>query len=190
MFSVVIATRDSARPLLATLTMLVPGALRGVVREVIVADAGSTDATIEIADAAGCTVLASAAPLGERLSAAAGMARARWLMFLRPGALLEMTWLDEIVLFIEAAESNGRLGAAAFRRSTAAGVTRPVVEAMLLLPGLRRLSRPHPDQGLVISAARYKSVGGHRPGAHDPEADLLARIGRRRITILHSAARR
>jgi glycosyltransferase involved in cell wall biosynthesis len=190
MLSVVIATRDNARSLATTLAMLVPGAMRGIVREVIVADGGSTDATVEIADATGCNVLVSMAPLGGRLAAAAGTARARWLMFLRPGTLLEMTWLDEIVPFIEEAEADGGARTAAFHGLGADAGGYPGMKAVSSLLRLRSFARPHPDQGLVISVSRYKALRGHRPGAADPERDLLARIGRRHIVVLHSIARR
>src|SRR6266436_4452549 len=60
MLSVVIATHNSERALLPTLAALVSGAAAGFVREVIVADAGSRDATTAIADGAGCRVLVSA----------------------------------------------------------------------------------------------------------------------------------
>ena len=80
--SVVIATHDSERPLLPTLAALVPGAAAGAVREVIVADAGSRDATAEIADVAGCRLLVSDRPRGARLKAAAATARSGWLLFL------------------------------------------------------------------------------------------------------------
>ena len=60
MLSVVIATHNSERALLPTLAALVQGAAAGIVREVIVADAGSRDATTAIADGAGCRVLVSA----------------------------------------------------------------------------------------------------------------------------------
>jgi len=53
MLSVVIATHESERALLPTLSALVAGAAAGLVREVIVADAGSRDATVAIADGRG-----------------------------------------------------------------------------------------------------------------------------------------
>ena len=59
MLSVVIATHDSERVLLPTLAALVAGVPTGLVREVIVADADSRDATAAIADGAGCRVLSS-----------------------------------------------------------------------------------------------------------------------------------
>src|SRR5262249_41007290 len=60
MLGVVIAPHDSERGLLPPLAALVAGAAAGIVREVIVADAGSRDATAAIADGAGCRVLVSA----------------------------------------------------------------------------------------------------------------------------------
>src|SRR5262249_56011286 len=101
MLSVVIATRDSERALLPTLAALVQGAAAGIVREVIVADAGSRDATAAIADRAGCRVLASTQGRGARLKAAAEAARAPWLLFLRPGVVLDATWVDETRRFVE-----------------------------------------------------------------------------------------
>ena len=67
MLSVVIATENAERTLVPTLAALVPGAMAGLVREVIVADAGSSDATAIIADAAGCRIDVTQAPRGERL---------------------------------------------------------------------------------------------------------------------------
>ena len=57
MISVVIPTHESERLLAHTLAALVPGALDGVLREVIVADAGSKDGTAKVADVAGCRFL-------------------------------------------------------------------------------------------------------------------------------------
>ena len=76
MISVIIATNESERPLLPTLAALVPGAMAGIVSDVIVADAGSHDGTAAVADVAGCRFMVMPGPLGTRLSAAAASARA------------------------------------------------------------------------------------------------------------------
>lgn len=191
MLSVIIPTLNSERVLALTLSVLIPGAVSGLVREVMVADGGSIDKTLEIADGAGCAVLASGAPLGGRLHAAAAAARSSWLMFLRPGTVLEPSWLDEATRFINDAELAGDFRiAAVFRKSVSAQARQPVIlEALALLTfGLFR--RVHPDQGLLIGTGLYKEVGGHRAAAADPETDLLARIGRQRILMLRSGARR
>jgi glycosyltransferase involved in cell wall biosynthesis len=190
MLSVIIPTLNSERELAPTLLVLIPGAMSGLVREVTIADGGSTDKTLEIADGAGCAVLASPAPLGHRLHAAAAAARSPWLMFLRAGTVLEASWLEEATRFVSEAElaGNGRT-AAVFRKSVSAQARQPVIREALALLKFGLLRRVHPDQGLLLGMGLYKEVGGHREAA-DPESDLLARLGRRRILMLRSGARR
>ena len=191
MLSVIIPTLNNERVLVPTLAMLVSGAMSGIVREVTIVDGGSTDATLEIADVAGCAVLAPSGPLGGRLHAAAAAARSPWLMFLRAGTVLDATWLDETARFIEDADLPGAPRAAAvFRKSVSARAAYPVIFEALSLLKFGLFGRAHPDQGLLIDARLYNKVGGHRETAADPEADLLARLGRRRILMLRSGARK
>src|SRR5262249_9119781 len=153
-----------------------------VVREVIVADAGSQDATAEVADYAGCRLLVSQDSIGARLRAAAASARAPWLMFLNPGTLLDATWIDDTVRFAEGDGSR----AAAFRprRGAAPAWVRGGGVALL---GLALGGRPHRAQGLLTAKTLYDSVGGHHDRA-DAESDLLRRLGGRRIAMLRSTA--
>src|SRR5450759_554110 len=127
MLSAIISTHESERVLVPTLAALVPGATAGLLGEVIVADAGSRDATAEVADVAGCRFMASSEPLGARLKAAAASTRTPWLMFLRAGCVLEQGWVEAATRFIEATDrlDNGR-----------AAVFRPPGVADLLRPGL------------------------------------------------------
>jgi glycosyltransferase involved in cell wall biosynthesis len=188
MLSVVIATQDSERTLVPTLAALVAGAVAGVVREVIVADSGSGDASAEIAEGAGCRVLISSEPQGARLKAAAAVARAPWLLFLAPGLVPDSTWIDECKRFIEQAElgQTADQRAAGFREVSA--TFRPMlVEALALLlaaVGGRRL-RAH---GLLIARSLYDRLGAHRPDAAEPESDLIRRLGRRRLVLLRTGA--
>ncbi len=190
MLSVVIATSNVERTLVPTLAALVPGAMAGVVREVIVADAGSSDGTAMIADAAGCRIDVTQAPLGERLRQAAAGARAAWLLFLRPGAVLDPTWSDEARRFIEQAERGGRADAkaAAFRRTGEADTVGAAIIEALGLIGAALGTKPQPQQGLLISKALYEKSGGHLAQDADPEASFLRRLGRRRIVTLRSRA--
>jgi hypothetical protein len=185
MLSVVIATHDSERALLPTLAALVSGAAAGIVREVIVADAGSRDATTAIADGAGCRVLVSAQGRGERLKAAAEAARAPWLLFLRPGVVLDATWVDETRRFVEETELRGCSGthAAVFRAPT----VRPALLEALALLGAALGATPDASEGLVISKARYAALGGHRD-VEEPERDLRRRLRRRHVVLLHTGA--
>jgi glycosyltransferase involved in cell wall biosynthesis len=189
MLSVIIPTRNSERTLVPTLAMLVPGAVTGTVREVIIADGGSTDATAEVAELAGCAFIGSEAPLAARLRSAVKAARSPWLLFLRSGIVLDPTWVEETARCIEGAVARGSSegSAAVFRRIRAHEPGRsPVREIAALLSA--ELSGPHPDQGLMISRPHYERLGGHRDAVADPEQDLLSRIGRRHITRLQTGA--
>ena len=86
MISVLIATHDDEARLGRTLLPLVAAAVDGLVSEVIVADAGSSDATTEIADDAGCRIVSGG------LEAARAVAKAPWLLIMAPGARLQPGW--------------------------------------------------------------------------------------------------
>jgi hypothetical protein len=188
MLTVIIPTHNSERALVPTLAMLVPGVMSGTVREVIVADAGSTDATAQVVDVAGCAIMVSPAPLAARLKAAAAAARGSWLMFLRPGVVLDAAWVEEATRLIEDAAMRGNADAqaAVFRRAAAPGAQSLPRQVLALVA--TALCGPHPDQGLMLSRAAYDRIGGHRGEAADPETEMLRRIGRRRIATMRSAA--
>ena len=187
MLSVVIATQDSERVLLPTLAALVAGVPTGLVREVIIADANSRDATAAIADGAGCRVLSSNGTRGARLKAAAAAARAPWLLFFAPGTVPDITWVDETRRFIEQIELNGRGGtqAAVFRPGPT--TFRPALAEALALLWTAVGARPSAGQGLLIARTLYDALGGHRDVA-EPERDLARRLGRRRVVLLRCQA--
>jgi glycosyltransferase involved in cell wall biosynthesis len=185
MLSVVIATQDSERGVLPTLAALVAGATAGLVREVIVADANSRDATVAIADEAGCRVLVSALQRGARLKAAAGTARASWLLFLKPGVVLETSWVEETSRFIEEVElgKNALIRAAVFRAAPRRSAR---LEGLALLR-VAFAAWPDASQGLVIAKSLYDVLGGHRD-VPAPERDLFRRLGRKRLLRLRTGA--
>jgi hypothetical protein len=189
MLSVIIPTLDCERSLVPTLATLVPGAAVGTVRDVIVADGGSRDATLEVADIAGCEIMTSHAPLAVRLREATAKARASWVMFLRPGVVLDASWIDEVDRFVQQAEAHGVIDApaAAFRAVAAQGFARPLLAEAWSSLRLALGGRIAPEQGLIIPKVLYERLGRHRD-VQDPEADLLARLGRRRIVLLRSRA--
>ncbi|HVT55935.1 MAG TPA: glycosyltransferase [Xanthobacteraceae bacterium] len=184
MISVVIPALNSERVLVPLLASLVPGSAQGLLREVILADGGSTDETEKIADIAGCNFQRAPHDLGARLRAAAQSARGNWLMFLDPAARLEEGWTRELRIFLERAERLGETEkrAAAFKlvhedfRLSA----RFAAAVRIVLSG-----KPRAEQGLLISKRFYQMLGGHKDGAHAQE-QLLARIGRRRIVTLRA----
>jgi hypothetical protein len=183
MLSVLIATKDSERALVPTLAALVPGAMAGLVSEVLIADGGSRDDTATVAEHAGCNFVVMDAPLGQRLNAAVGKARAPWLLFLQPGTVLDSSWIGDTQRFAEMTPPDRQ--AAVFRRGAAvrAGLRDTL---SLLATALGRL--PRPEQGLLIAKPLHGKLGGHNETAGDPERDLIRRIGRRRLTTLPTVA--
>ncbi len=183
MLSVIIATLDSEQALVPTLAALVPGATAGVISEVLLVDGGSTDDTATVADVAGCNFMTVSGPLGERLKAAAAKARAPWLLFLRPGIILEAPWVGEARYFIEQPANSAR--AAVFQLGAPArSPWRQVWLSLATILG----AGPRPEQGLIISKRFYAEIGGHAELAAEPETDLLHRIGRRRVVTLSTSA--
>jgi glycosyltransferase involved in cell wall biosynthesis len=185
MLTVIIATHESERALVQTLAPLVSGATAGLITEVIVADAGSTDATAEVADIAGCRYIATDAAAGGRLKRAAAAARTPWLMFLRPGTVPEPGWVEAVERFIGGGTETER--AAVFRRRVDDFAEPGLAAALMALRNALFGGAPSPDQGLLIARRLYDRLGGHTAG-DDAEAALLKRLGRRRTALLAAGA--
>src|SRR5262245_16043524 len=162
MISVVIPTLNAEAGLAQTLAALVPAALDGLVREVIVADGGSTDATAGIADEAGTEFLTQSGGRGCQLAAGAERARFPWLLFLHADTVLEPGWERDAAAFMDAVDRGKRLaGAAAFRFALDDTGFRPrLLEQMVALRcALFRL--PYGDQGLLMPRQLYAEIGGY-----------------------------
>jgi glycosyltransferase involved in cell wall biosynthesis len=184
MLSVIITTHESERALVPTLAALVPGATAGLLGEVVVADAGSRDATAEVADVAGCRFISSTEPLAARLKAAAASTRTPWLLFLRAGTVPEPGWVTAADRFMEATDRlDDAARSAVFRPPAAADLLRPGLSELIAILRVALGGGPKPEQGLLVARCFYDALGGH-PEGNDPEAALLRRIGRRRIAML------
>jgi glycosyltransferase involved in cell wall biosynthesis len=187
MLSAIIATHESERALVPTLAALVPGATAGLLGEVIVADAGSRDATAEVAEVAGCRFMTSSEPLGARLKAAAASTRTPWLMFLRAGCVPEAGWVSAADRLIEASDRLDKPRAAVFRPPGIADLLRPGMAELFELLRVTLGGGAKPEQGLLIARRHYDSIGGH-PGSDGAESAILRRIGRRRLVMLPTSA--
>jgi glycosyltransferase involved in cell wall biosynthesis len=187
MLSAVIATSDSERALVPTLACLVQGVTAGILRDVIVADAGSSDQTAEVADIAGCRLIVASGPLGARLKAAAHAARGPWLLFLRAGMVLDHSWVAETVGFIADAEVSPDARAAIFRPAGPGGGMRPTFAEVFALLRFALGRRAGSEQGLLIAKSFYRQLGGHG-SEDDPETELLRRLGSRRTIVLRCLA--
>lgn len=189
MLSVVIPTLDAEEGLLRTLASLVPAAAEGIVREVVVADAGSRDGTERVAEAAGCTLVQHAGPWGERVGLGIAAARrAPWLLVLPPNVLLEGEWFREVSVFVERCERAGAADAraAAFRLAFDAYGWRARLAEGTVGVASSVFGLPLPQQGLVLARRMWDRVRRQAPIVE--HRDLVRTIGRRSIHVMRARA--
>ncbi len=189
MISVVIPTLNAEASLGETLNALIPAAVEGVVREVIIVDGGSSDHTLKIADASGATIVHAPSGRGAQLMAGAKTAKGTWLLFLHADTVLEAGWSREAAVFMERVD-RGKLQptAAAFRFALDDHSWQPrLVEAGVAFRS-SVLKLPYGDQGLLIQRALHDEVGGFHALPLMEDVDLVRRLGRRRIVTLRTAA--
>jgi len=189
MITIIIPTLNSEESLAATMSALVPGAVDGIVRDVVVVDGGSRDQTMAIVEASGAQIVNAARGRGSQLAAGVAEARSDWYLFLHADTVLERGWEQEVRAYIERVGAGARpLSAAAFRFALDdIGFLPRLLEWMV---GLRCLlfRLPYGDQGLLIPKQLYQGTGGYRALPLMEDVDLVRRIGRRRIVMLRSQA--
>ncbi len=186
MISVVIPTLDAATHLPRALAPLVDGVAHGLIKQVIIADGGSRDETLEIADAAGCDIVSAAQGRAKQLRAGAEAARGNWLLFLHADTALCQGWIEECERFIAAPRS--RMRAAAFRLAFD-DYSRPAQRVVFwarLRASLMKL--PYGDQGLLISRLLYDALGGYPDLPLMEDVELVRRIGARRLALFKTEA--
>lgn len=186
MISVIIPTLNAAEELPRCFDSLIGAVVRGIVREVIVADAGSEDDTRAIADATGAHVVRSDNARAAQFAAGARIAKSDWLLFLNPDTALEQGWDAEVESFLMQATLERPL-AAAFRLGIdgfGVGARRKETLATLraMLFGL-----PSGEQALLIPKRLYQKLNNRR-AAPIADRDLVRRVGRSRLVMLRARA--
>lgn len=153
--SIVIPTLNAEDHLPACLHGLMEGLEAGIIRELIVADGGSVDATGATAQAWGAEVLHSAPSRGGQLRRACAHAKADWLLILHADTVLQPGWSAHVQRHLAHPER-----AAWFRlQFDQTGLAAKLVAGWANLRS--RFGMPYGDQGLLISAALYARVGGY-----------------------------
>lgn len=189
MISVIIPTLNAEATLGETLSCLVPAAVEGLVKEVIVVDGGSSDATARLVDGAGATFLTAPRGRGSQLAAGAAKARFQWLLFLHADTVLEPGWEREAGTFIDRVEAGRRApSAAAFRFALDDMGFKARLLEFFVSVRCTVLGVPYGDQGLLMPAALYRQVGGYRPMPLMEDVDMVRRLGWRRLVMLRAHA--
>lgn len=188
MITVIIATRDDEEDLAHTLAALAPAAMDGIVRDVVVVDAGSRDGTLDVADAAGCAIVRGSGAAA--LMQAAETARGDWLLFLSPRSVLEAGWQAEVLAFMDrtAMAGTARTSAATFRLRRPDLGPGPRLAELFALVRTGLVAAPYGEQGLLLSRHYYRGLQGHRDLPAMADVEIARRIGRRRLTQLRAHA--
>ncbi len=182
MLSIVIPTLNCRDELVRTLAEI---DLRPPEWEVLIADGGSADGTVEAAELAGVRTIVGPAGRGTQLDAGARAASKSWLMFLHADTRPQPGWAALVEGFIK--DPSHRFRAAYFRLI----LNDPSPQARRV-EGLanwraQTFGLPYGDQGLVISSDYYEYLGGFKPLPLMEDVDLVKRIGRSRLDELPTA---
>ena len=179
--SVIIPTLNEAGALAATLAEVVgePGV------EAIVADGGSCDATLGIAEAHGARVVQAGRGRGRQMNAGAAAAAGSILLFLHADTMLPRRFGGMIA---EALDAQGVVGGAfRFRLD----VRSPGLRLVELGANLRSrwLGLPYGDQALFLRADVFRSLGGYPECPIMEDVVFVRNLRRRgRLRILRQAA--
>ncbi len=152
--SVIIPTLNAASGLERSLPALAEGLQAGLIRELVLSDGGSTDATLQIAEAAGAEILQGPASRGGQLRRGAGAAGGDWLLFLHADSVLPQGWADTVLGHLPSGHP------AVFKLAFDATGVMPALVAGWANLRTRAFGLPYGDQGLLISRKGYDAAGG------------------------------
>lgn len=158
--SVVIPTLNAESRLPACLSALGEGLNAGLLRELVISDGGSTDATLRIAEAAGAEVLRGPASRGGQLRRGCEGAQGEWLLILHADSVLLPGWTEAVLAMLTAAGSAPATAGYFALTFDATGIAPRVVAGWANLRS-RQFGLPYGDQALLIPRALYQEVGGY-----------------------------
>ncbi len=182
--SVVIPTLDATGRLGPCVAALGEGLMTGLVRELVIADGGSSDAIAEIAEALGARLVTAPRGRGAQLAAGARAVEGEWLLFLHADTVLAPGWADAVRSHIAA--RPGKAGYFRLRFDHGAVMARLVAGWANLRSGLFGL--PFGDQGLLVSRELHDAVGGYPEIPLMEDVAMARRLGRRRLVPLAGEA--
>ena len=184
LLAVIIPTLNAADGLPACLAALVQARNDGLIAHVIVSDGGSSDATLAIARDAQAQLVTGQPGRGQQLQRGADAATAPWLLFLHADTVLEPGWADAARTHMAQAPDHAAVFTFALNEDSAPAHRL----ARMVAWRVRVLGLPYGDQALLISRALYDEIGGYRAMPLMEDVDIVRRLGRRRLRMLHPRA--
>ncbi|PIE13195.1 MAG: glycosyl transferase [Rhodobacterales bacterium] len=182
--SVVIPTLNAGRGLPPCLAALMEGVEAGVIREVIMTDGGSGDATGLIAEEAGAVWLSGPAGRGGQIARGVDRAQGSWILILHADTELLPGWVAPVADHLAGSPMVAGYGRLAFDRG---GLPARIVAGWANLRS-RLFGLPYGDQGLLVSARLLEEQGGF-PDLPLMEDVAIARALRGRLIPLDFTAR-
>jgi hypothetical protein len=157
MITVVVPVQRHSPPLVSLLSDLVPAAVDGLVKAVVLAgDDG--EALRSLSDDSGAVLVSVSGDRGRQLAAACAAVRGDWILTLDPETVLPEGWRAPVEKHL-----TGGAGAAAW-------LSRPGVLARLTTLPL----------GVLVRRLDYEAAGGFKPG-QGAEKALIRTLGAKRI---------
>lgn len=154
--SVIIPTLNAEAVLPRCLESLMEGLEAGLIRELVISDGGSTDATGALAQAWGAEVVQGDASRGGQLWRGCAAAKGDWLLVLHADSRLSPGWADLAARALAQADQ-----AYWFQlRFDEGGLPARIVAGWANLRS--GMGLPYGDQGLLISKALYEAHGGYQ----------------------------
>lgn len=182
--SIVIPTLNAERHLGPCLGALFEGVQAGLVRELIVVDGGSGDATVEIAREVGAEVIEAAPSRGGQLRKGCAAARGEWFLVIHADSVLQEGWSEAVAAHIGAEAGKAgyfRLGFDA--KGRAAGFVAGWANFRARAFGL-----PYGDQGICLRREMYDAVGGYPDIPLMEDVALVRAIGRAALVPFDAVA--
>jgi len=177
--SVIIPTLDAEGELPGCLATLGEGLVAGLIRELVVSDGGSSDATRDIAEAAGAVVVTGPPSRGGQLRRGVAAARGGWLLVLHADTQLAPGWTRAVADHLE------RPGArpAYFRLTFRARGAMPALVAGWANLRARLFALPYGDQGLLLRRTAYDRAGGYPDQKLMEDVALVRALGRPLVAL-------
>ncbi len=177
--SIIVPTLDAAPALPGLFAALYEGVRAGLVREVIVSDGGSGDASGEIARQAGALWIEGPPGRGRQLARGAAAAGGEWLFFVHADSWPEPGWARVLAGHMQTRPERAACFRLAFR-ARGFGARRTAAWANFRT---RAFALPYGDQGLALSRDLYERVGGFAELALMEDVAMARALGGR-ITLL------